>query len=92
MSTCLLFGAGTDMLPAIGLAYETKETAIMFRPPRNIHKNFLVDGPLLVFTYLHFGVIQVRRGTAPCVCSPAATPTGARSWSAGCQAQAVDCA
>lgn len=48
------------MLPAISLAYETKESAIMLRPPRNANKDFLVDGPLLLFTYLHFGVLQVR--------------------------------
>ncbi len=49
---------GTDMLPAIGLAYETKETAIMLRPPRRVHRDWLVDVPLMLFTYLHYGIIQ----------------------------------
>lgn len=47
------------MLPAISLAYESKESQIMLRPPRNANKDFLVDGPLLVVSYLHFGVLQV---------------------------------
>ncbi len=32
------------MLPAIGLAYEVKETAIMSRPPRRVGKDNLVRG------------------------------------------------
>mmetsp|Transcript_18105 Transcript_18105/g.45586 ORF Transcript_18105/g.45586 Transcript_18105/m.45586 type:complete len:1179 (-) Transcript_18105:1049-4585(-) len=60
ISTILILAIdlGTDMLPAIALAYETKESQIMLRPPRDANKDFLVDVPLLIITYLHFGVLQ----------------------------------
>lgn len=64
ISTILILAIdlGTDMLPAIMLAYETKESALMLRPPRNANRDHLVDVPLLHFTYLHFGIIQVCAG------------------------------
>ena len=51
------------MIPAISLAYETREADIMARPPRDNQKDHLVDFNLLWFTYLHFGVLQVRGQT-----------------------------
>lgn len=33
---------------------------IMCRPPRNAHTDHLVNLKLLLFTYLHIGVMQVR--------------------------------
>eukprot|EP00199_Chlamydomonas_sp_CCMP681_P000009 CAMPEP_0119101430 /NCGR_PEP_ID=MMETSP1180-20130426/476_1 /TAXON_ID=3052 ORGANISM="Chlamydomonas cf sp, Strain CCMP681" /NCGR_SAMPLE_ID=MMETSP1180 /ASSEMBLY_ACC=CAM_ASM_000741 /LENGTH=1208 /DNA_ID=CAMNT_0007085549 /DNA_START=49 /DNA_END=3675 /DNA_ORIENTATION=+ len=60
LSTILILAVdiGTDMLPAIGLAYEHRESAIMLRPPRSAQKDPLVDFPLLLYTYIHIGVIQ----------------------------------
>lgn len=47
------------MLPAISLAYESKESQIMTRPPRNASRDFLVNPPLLIIAYLHYGVLLV---------------------------------
>lgn len=54
-------------------AYETREADIMSRPPRNAHTDHLVDVPLLLFTYLHIGVLQVGgwvcfEGIGVCIC------------------------
>ncbi len=56
----LCIDLGTDMIPAISFAYETREADIMNRPPRNAHSDHLVNLKLLLFTYLHIGVLQVR--------------------------------
>lgn len=53
---------GTDMVPAISLAYETREADIMTRPPRNPQKDKLVDGRLLNFSYFHLGILQACAG------------------------------
>jgi len=64
ISTILILAIdlGTDMVPAISLAYETREADIMRRPPRSTRHNPLVDVRLLLFTYLHFGILQVLAG------------------------------
>jgi len=64
ISTILILAIdlGTDMVPAISLAYETREADIMHRPPRSTKHNPLVDVRLLLFTYLHFGILQVLAG------------------------------
>jgi hypothetical protein len=60
----LAIDLGTDVVPAIGLAYETRESNIMERPPRNPKKDTLVDGWLLSWSYP-----QVRAGgSARCRC------------------------
>jgi hypothetical protein len=41
----LAIDLGTDMIPAISFAYETREADIMNRPPRNAHTDHLVRAP-----------------------------------------------
>lgn len=43
---------GTDMAPAISLAYETGENDIMLRMPRNGKRDHLVNAKLIAFTYM----------------------------------------
>jgi sodium/potassium-transporting ATPase subunit alpha len=43
---------GTDLAPAIALAYENPELDIMKRPPRHPKLDHLVTGKLLSFSYL----------------------------------------
>ncbi|KAG2500240.1 hypothetical protein HYH03_001818 [Edaphochlamys debaryana] len=58
----LAIDLGTDMIPAISFAYETREADIMNRAPRNAHTDHLVTLKLLLFTYLHIGVMQALAG------------------------------
>ena len=58
----LAIDLGTDMIPAISFAYEVKEADIMARAPRNANTDHLVTLKLLLFTYLHIGVMQVGVG------------------------------
>merc|ERR1719473_849859 len=53
---------GTDMVPAISMAYETAEADIMQRPPRNSKVDRLVTKKLVSFAYLQIGVIQACAG------------------------------
>uniref|UniRef100_A0A0N5BKX4 Sodium/potassium-transporting ATPase subunit alpha n=1 Tax=Strongyloides papillosus TaxID=174720 RepID=A0A0N5BKX4_STREA len=53
---------GTDLWPAISLAYEKAESDIMIRPPRNLKYNKLVNFVLIRFAYLQIGVIQGLAG------------------------------
>jgi len=48
---------GTDLAPAIALAYENPELDIMQRPPRHPKLDHLVTGKLLSFSYLLIGMI-----------------------------------
>lgn len=50
---------GTELAPAISLAYEKTEDDIMERPPRNCKKDSLVSFRLLSYSYLQGGVILV---------------------------------
>ncbi len=54
---------GTDLAPAITLAYEKGELDIMKRPPRHPKLDHLVSLKLLSFSYLQIGVIQAFGGT-----------------------------
>ncbi|GLC38270.1 hypothetical protein PLESTM_000706100 [Pleodorina starrii] len=58
----LAIDLGTDMVPAISFAYETREADIMSRAPRDAHNDHLVNLKLLLFTYLHIGVMQALAG------------------------------
>jgi len=58
----LCIDLGTDMIPAISLAYEKKEADIMQKPPRNSKTDRLVTGKLINFAYLQIGVIQAVAG------------------------------
>lgn len=53
---------GTDMVPAISMAYETREADIMDRPPRNARTDRLVNFRLISFAYLQIGIIQALAG------------------------------
>ncbi|GJP67468.1 hypothetical protein CLOP_g24288 [Closterium sp. NIES-67] len=64
LSTVLMLAIclGTDMLPAISLAYEEKESDIMDRPPRNPKRDRLVSWRLISHAYLIIGVVQTLAG------------------------------
>merc|ERR1711990_342368 len=59
--TILCIDLGTDMVPAISLAYETPELDIMKRQPRT-KKDHLVNERLISFAYGMIGVIQATAG------------------------------
>lgn len=54
----LCIDLGTDMLPAISMAYEPPESDIMKRKPRNAQRDHLVNAKLLSFAYLQMGIIE----------------------------------
>jgi sodium/potassium-transporting ATPase subunit alpha len=58
----LCIDLGTDIVPAIALAYEDKELDIMLRKPRNVQVDHLVNAKLLSFAYLQIGVMQILGG------------------------------
>jgi len=60
LSTVLILciDLGTDMVPAISMAWENKEADIMLRPPRDAGRDRLVTKKLVFFSYLQIGVIQ----------------------------------
>ncbi|OQR92998.1 sodium/potassium-transporting ATPase subunit alpha [Achlya hypogyna] len=53
---------GTDMVPAISMAYEGAENDIMLRPPRNAAVDRLVTRKLITFSYLMMGIIEAFAG------------------------------
>jgi sodium/potassium-transporting ATPase subunit alpha len=53
---------GTDMIPAISLAYEQPEADIMLRPPRDAEVDRLVTNKLMCFSYLQIGIFQALAG------------------------------
>lgn len=53
---------GTDLYPAISLAYENPESDIMNRKPRDPNRDRLVNGKLMSFTYLQIGWMQALSG------------------------------
>ncbi|GLE00034.1 hypothetical protein PINS_up008761 [Pythium insidiosum] len=59
---------GTELGPAISLAYEGAESDIMRRPPRDMSRDRLMSPPLLLYAYVVAGVIQ----TAGCFLAYAA--------------------
>jgi sodium/potassium-transporting ATPase subunit alpha len=64
LSTPLILAVdlGTDMIPAISMAFEGAESTIMQEPPRDQKKDRLVTRKLVVFAYLQIGVIQAAAG------------------------------
>ena len=64
LSTVLILciDLGTDMVPAISMAWERAEADIMRRPPRDSGVDRLVTRKLVVFAYLQIGVIQASAG------------------------------
>ncbi|KAK1167893.1 sodium/potassium-transporting ATPase subunit alpha-1-like [Acipenser oxyrinchus oxyrinchus] len=60
--TILCIDLGTDMLPAISLAYEGPESDIMKRQPRNPKIDKLVNERLISMAYGQFGMISAVGG------------------------------
>jgi len=60
--TILCIDLGTDMVPAISLAYEQAESDIMKRKPRNPKKDKLVNQRLIAMSYGQIGFIQAAAG------------------------------
>uniref|UniRef100_A0A915Q4X1 Sodium/potassium-transporting ATPase subunit alpha n=1 Tax=Setaria digitata TaxID=48799 RepID=A0A915Q4X1_9BILA len=58
----LCIDLGTDLWPAISIAYEEAETNIMKRPPRNAKTDKLVNARLMNFSYLQIGLMQAAAG------------------------------
>jgi len=64
LSTVLILAVdlGTDMIPAISMAYEEAEADIMLRPPRNAAIDRLVTKKLIFLAYLQIGIMQAMAG------------------------------
>jgi sodium/potassium-transporting ATPase subunit alpha len=60
--TILCIDLGTDMVPAISMAYEKAESDIMRRAPRNPYTDKLVNQRLISLAYGQIGVIQAAAG------------------------------
>merc|ERR1712106_823437 len=60
--TILCIDLGTDLLPAISLAYEQAESDIMKRLPRNKFTDKLVNERLISMAYGQIGMIQALAG------------------------------
>jgi len=58
----LVICIGTDMAPAIALAYENAELDIMERMPRNAKRDHLVTAKLILFCYPTNGALQSFAG------------------------------
>ncbi|TYZ57510.1 hypothetical protein PybrP1_004353 [[Pythium] brassicae (nom. inval.)] len=58
----LLICLGTDMIPAISMAYETAENDIMLRSPRNAAVDHLVTKKLVMMAYGVIGIIEAAAG------------------------------
>ncbi len=60
--TILCIDLGTDMVPAISMAYEEAESDIMKRQPRNPFTDKLVNERLISMAYGQIGMIQASAG------------------------------
>ncbi|XP_012560801.1 sodium/potassium-transporting ATPase subunit alpha-like [Hydra vulgaris] len=60
--TILCIDLGTDLVPAISLAYEKAETDIMKRKPRDPNRDKLVNERLISLAYGQIGMIQATAG------------------------------
>lgn len=60
--TILCIDLGTDMVPAISLAYEKAESDIMRRKPRDSKKDKLVNERLISISYGQIGMMQASAG------------------------------
>jgi sodium/potassium-transporting ATPase subunit alpha len=60
--TILCIDLGTDMVPAISMAYEEAESDIMKRHPRNPFTDKLVNERLISMAYGQIGMIQASAG------------------------------
>ncbi|XP_011504584.1 PREDICTED: sodium/potassium-transporting ATPase subunit alpha-like [Ceratosolen solmsi marchali] len=64
----LCVDVGTDLLPAIALAYEKAESDIMSRAPRNPQYDKLVNKRLISMTYGQIGMTQAMAGFCTYFC------------------------
>ena len=64
--TILCIDLGTDMVPAISMAYEFAESDIMKRQPRNPFTDKLVNERLISMAYGQIGMIQASAGRVFC--------------------------
>lgn len=62
MELVLCLDIGTDLLPAVALAYERAESDIMKRAPRNPQHDKLVNRRLISITYGQIGMTQALAG------------------------------
>lgn len=60
--TVLCIDLGTDMWPAVSLAYEKPESNIMKREPRNPKTDHLVGRKLVTYAYFHLGILETIAG------------------------------
>merc|ERR1712110_1009987 len=60
--TILCIDLGTDLMPAISLAYEEAETDIMKREPRDSKHDKLVNERLISMAYGQIGMLQALTG------------------------------
>merc|ERR1712214_145154 len=60
--TILCIDLGTDMVPAISMAYEKAETDIMKRAPRDSARDKLVNERLISMAYGQIGMLQALSG------------------------------
>ncbi|PRP81845.1 P-type ATPase [Planoprotostelium fungivorum] len=60
----LIIDLGTELAPAISLAYEGPESNIMNSQPRNIHTDKLVSIKNLLYAYVQLGIIESACGFA----------------------------
>ena len=58
----LCIDLGTDLLPAVALAFEEPEENLMRRTPRNIDRDHLLNEKLLFLSYGQLGLIQAASG------------------------------
>ena len=58
----LCIDLGTDLLPAIALAFEEPEENLMRRAPRNVDTDHLLNEKLLFLSYGQLGLIQAASG------------------------------
>ncbi|VDP82724.1 unnamed protein product [Echinostoma caproni] len=61
-ATILCIDLGTDMFPAISMAYENPESDIMQRKPRDPKGDRLVNARMLSMAFLQIGMIQAAAG------------------------------
>jgi sodium/potassium-transporting ATPase subunit alpha len=54
----LFIDMGTELMPAISLAYEEMESDIMLKKPRNSKTDRLVTGTLLFYSYALAGLVE----------------------------------
>lgn len=58
----LMIDLGTDIWPAVALAYEKAESDIMNHPPRNLESDKLVNFKLILYSYGLVGLLQACAG------------------------------